>query len=217
MKRIMAVMMVVVCLLGITSVANAGVFDVVPLYVSAGPAYGWDLKAKQLVDENATGKEAWGYDLKLGIDLLPYLTVEREYLELNRFEDKRTFPDSYYPMIVASRSDFKIWVTNLKLRYPLKMKNVKAVPFFTLGGGYADMESKDDINFPLQNRNMSLGFSNSYPCAKTGMGVDVETRHLRLSLEYSYLEIRNNYWRGKDWIQNGYTAYVIVSAISYKF
>ncbi|MDP3734305.1 MAG: outer membrane beta-barrel protein [Nanoarchaeota archaeon] len=215
MKRIVAVVMIVVCLLGIVSVANAKLLDVFHPYISAGYAYGWDLKGYGLDAESmASGKEAWGYDLKAGIDLLPYFAIEREYLELKGFKDTTVTNISSYLWIANWAVDYKIMISNLKLRYPFKAKNVKITPVFTLGKGDADMTWKEDYEYKSSFRYI-IGSSNgkvSLPCYKTGGGVDVEIKHFRVSLEYSYLDIKNTNGTGK----NGNIVSVLMLGVSYK-
>jgi opacity protein-like surface antigen len=221
MKRIMAVMMAVICLLGITSVvANAGFFDVVPLYVSAGLAYGWDMKGYGQINLGNEKNKPFGYDLKAGIDLLPYFAVEQEYLELKGFKGSTTIINPSYLFIVDGVTDLKIMVSNLKLKYPFKMKNVKISPFFTLGAGYADMTFRENYELKssdprYNNLTGSSGSVSRYPCAKTGGGVDIETKHFRISLEYSYLDIRNT--ESTLTQKSGYTANVVMAGVGYKF
>jgi opacity protein-like surface antigen len=217
MKKIIAFVVMVICLLGTISVANANLLDVFRHpYLSAAPAYGWDLKGYGRTNLGNEKSRASGYDLKFGIDILPnYFAVEEEYLELNGFKCRVTEINPSYLLTLDGTFNFKIVVSNLKFKYPFKVKNVKISPFFTLGAGYADMTLKTsyDLEFSGQHITGSSTGVSRYPCDKTGGGVDMETKHFRFSLEYSLLEIRNTNTTDK----NGYTANVVMTGIGYKF
>ncbi len=171
MKKIIAILVMVVCLLGTISVANASENGSSKRYYFAvemlnGNGFGWECKSNSLCsDPGVTYGTSSGMNMRLGLDLFSFLSLEGEWSQLFGFWVK------YNGINFMKLKPYSYFV-NLKLR-PIELFIKKPVlsPYFIYGMGTTNLEMSapdytDEKSSYKSSQSTKMGFGIDIPVNK---------------------------------------------------